>query len=63
VIAIDLPGFGASEGDHHDMSPKALCDHLAAIFEEFDLRDIHLVGPDVGMGAAPAYTIHHDQRL
>jgi len=63
VIAIDLPGFGASEGDRHDMSPIAQGNHLAAIFEELDLHDIHLVGPDVGMGAALAYAIHHKHRL
>jgi len=63
VIAIDLPGFGASEGDRHDMSPSAQGNHLAAIFEELDLHDIHLVGPDVGMGAALAYAIHHEHRL
>ncbi len=60
VIAIDLPGFGASEGDRTDMSPNALADGLAAIFEELDLRAIHLVGPDVGMGAALAYAVNHD---
>ncbi|MDG1909950.1 MAG: hypothetical protein P8I81_13920, partial [Pseudomonadales bacterium] len=48
VIAIDLPGFGASEGDRSDMSPNAQGAHLAAIFDELDLHDIHLVGPDVG---------------
>jgi len=63
VIAIDLPGFGASEGDRHDMSPTALGDHLKAIFQDLDLHDIHLVGPDVGMGAALAYALHHDGRL
>ena len=63
VIAIDLPGFGASEGDSHDMSPAAQGAHLAAIFEELDLRDIHLVGPDVGMGAALAYALNHEHRL
>lgn len=63
VVAIDLPGFGASEGDRSDMSPNALGDHLAAIFDELNLRDIHLVGPDVGMGAALAYAIRHDHRL
>lgn len=63
VIAIDLPGFGASEGDRNDMSPKALGAHLATFFEELDLTDIHLVGPDVGMGASLAYAIHHDHRL
>ncbi len=63
VVAIDLPGFGASEGDRGDMSPNAQGAHLAAIFDDLDLRDIHLVGPDVGMGAALAYAIHHDHRL
>ena len=63
VIAIDLPGFGASEGDRHDMSPTAQGAHLAAIFDELDLHDIHLVGPDVGMGAALAYVLNHDHRV
>ncbi len=59
VVAIDLPGFGGSEGDRSDMSPNALGDSLAAIFEALDLGDIHLVGPDVGMGAALAYAANH----
>lgn len=63
VVAIDLPGFGASEGDRHDMSPTALGDHLAAIFQDLDLRDIHLVGPDIGMGAALAYALQDEGRL
>ena len=63
VIAIDLPGFGASEGDRHDMSPTVQGAHLAAIFDELDLHDIHLVGPDVGMGAALAYVLNHDHRV
>lgn len=63
VIAIDLPGFGASEGDRRDMSPTAQGAHLAAIFDELDLHDIHLVGPDVGMGAALAYVLNHTHRV
>lgn len=63
IIAIDLPGFGASEGDRHDMTPDAQGAHLAAIFDELDLHDIHLVGPDVGMAAALAYVLNHDHRL
>ena len=63
VIAIDLPGFGASEGDRHDMSPRAQGDLLNGIINDLDLHDIHLVGPDVGMGAALAYAIHHEHRL
>lgn len=63
VIAIDLPGFGASEGDRHDMSPQAQGDLLHEIINDLDLHDIHLVGPDVGMGAALCYAIHHEHRL
>jgi pimeloyl-ACP methyl ester carboxylesterase len=63
VVAIDLPGFGASEGDRHDMSPQAQGHHLAAIFDELGLSDIHLVGPDVGMGAALSYAIDHGQHV
>jgi len=63
VIAIDLPGFGASEGDRKDMSPTAQGAHLAAIFEELDLHNIHLVAPDVGMGAALAYVLNHKHRV
>ncbi|MDG2495913.1 MAG: alpha/beta hydrolase [Alphaproteobacteria bacterium] len=63
VLAIDLPGFGASEGDRKDMSPSAQGAHLAAIFDELDLQDIHLVAPDVGMAAALAYVLDHKHRL
>jgi pimeloyl-ACP methyl ester carboxylesterase len=63
VLAIDLPGFGASEGDRKDMSPSAQGAHLAAIFDGLDLQDIHLVAPDVGMAAALAYVLDHNHRL
>ncbi len=63
VVAIDLPGFGASEGDRNDMSPKAQGALLAQIIEELGLDEVHLVGPDVGMGAGLAYAIYHDHRL
>ena len=63
VIAIDLPGFGASEGDRKDMSPSAQGAHLAAIFDELDLHNIHLVAPDVGMAAALAYVLNHKHRV
>ncbi|MDB4077262.1 alpha/beta hydrolase [Porticoccaceae bacterium] len=63
VIAIDLPGFGASEGDRKDMTPTAQGAHLATIFEELDLQDIHLVAPDVGMAAALAYVLNHKHRV
>ena len=63
VIAIDLPGFGASEGDRKDMTPTAQGAHLATIFEELDLNNIHLVAPDVGMAAALTYVLDHKHRV
>ena len=63
VIAIDLPGFGGSEGDRKDMSPSAQGAHLAAIFDELDLHNVHLIAPDVGMGAALAYVLNHKHRV
>ncbi len=63
VTAIDLPGFGGSEGDRHDMTPTAQGNHLAAIFEALELNDIHLVAPDVGMAAALSYVLDHEHRL
>ena len=63
VIAIDLPGFGGSEGDRKDMSPSAQGSHLAAIFDELDLHNVHLIAPDVGMGAALAYVLNHKHRV
>ena len=63
VIAIDLPGFGGSEGDRKDMSPSAQGARLAAIFDELDLHNVHLIAPDVGMGAALAYVLNHKHRV
>ena len=63
VIAIDLPGFGASEGDRKDMSPSAQGAHLATIFDELELQEIHLIAPDVGMAAALDYVLNHNHRL
>ena len=45
------------------MSPNVQGAHLAAIFDELDLHNIHLVGPDVGMGAALAYVLNHKHRV
>lgn len=63
VIAIDLPGFGASEGDRNDMTPAAQGELLGKILDDLDLTDIHLVGPDVGMAAALSYALAPNHRL
>ncbi len=63
VTAIDLPGFGASEGDRNDMTPAAQGELLGQILDDLDLSDIHLVGPDVGMAAALSYALRPNHRL
>ena len=62
VVALDLPGFGRSEGGLEFMTFKAQGDFLRAFVDELDLSDIHIVGPDVGMGAALHYVIHSSHK-
>ena len=63
VVAIDLPGFGASEGDRNDMTPAAQGELLGKILDDLDLTDVHLVAPDVGMAAALSYALAPNPRL
>lgn len=63
VTAIDLPGFGASEGDRNDMTPAAQGELLGRILDDLNLDGIHLVGPDVGMAAALSYALTPNHRL
>jgi pimeloyl-ACP methyl ester carboxylesterase len=52
VIAIDLPGFGQSEGRTELFSPTAMGGFLVQLVREWGLGAVHLVGPDVGTSAA-----------
>jgi len=52
LFAIDLPGFGASEGRDDLMSPRAMGDFLARVIDEVELDKPHIVAPDVGTSAA-----------
>lgn len=52
VVAIDLPGFGHSDGRPELIAPDAMGTFLARLIEEWDLGVPHLVGPDVGTAAA-----------
>ena len=63
VVAIDLPGFGASEGDRNDMTPAAQGELLGKILDDLDLTDVHLVAPDVGMAAALSCALSPNHRL
>lgn len=51
LVAIDLPGFGRSEGRADLLSPRAMGDFLLRLIDEWGLGHPHIVGPDVGTGA------------
>src|SRR5258706_7241749 len=52
VVAIDLPGFGHSDGRPDVIAPDACATFLAGLIEAWGLGAPHIVGPDVGTAAA-----------
>src|SRR5215468_8878473 len=52
VVAIELPGFGHSDGRPELIAPDAAGAFLARLIEEWALGAPHIVGPDVGTAAA-----------
>jgi pimeloyl-ACP methyl ester carboxylesterase len=51
LVAVDLPGFGHSEGRASLFSPRAMGEFLMRVADEYGLEHPHMVGPDVGTGA------------
>lgn len=60
LVALDLPGFGRSEGDISYMTFAAQSAFLQKFIAELGLSDIHIVAPDVGMPVALHYVLHRD---
>jgi pimeloyl-ACP methyl ester carboxylesterase len=52
VVAIDLPGFGHSDGRPDVIAPDACATFVAGLINEWGLGAPHIVGPDVGTAAA-----------
>jgi pimeloyl-ACP methyl ester carboxylesterase len=52
VVAIDLPGFGHSDGRPELIAPDTSGAFLARLIDEWGLGTPHVVGPDVGTAAA-----------
>jgi pimeloyl-ACP methyl ester carboxylesterase len=52
LLAIDLPGFGASERRDDLLSPRAMGDFLVRVIDDAELGKPHIVAPDVGTAAA-----------
>jgi len=48
LVAIDLPGFGHSEGRNDLFTTSAMGEFIAQVVEEFKLKRPHAVGPDIG---------------
>jgi pimeloyl-ACP methyl ester carboxylesterase len=48
VFAIDLPGFGRSEGRDDLFAPQKMGDFIAKALDAFGLPSVHAVGLDVG---------------
>jgi pimeloyl-ACP methyl ester carboxylesterase len=52
LIALDLPGFGQSEGREELLSPQAMGEFLLRLIDEWELNTPHIVAPDVGTTAS-----------
>jgi pimeloyl-ACP methyl ester carboxylesterase len=63
LVAIDLPGFGASERRDDLMSPRAMGGFLAQVVAEAGLGTPHIVAPDVGTSAALFAAAAHPERF
>ena len=63
LLAIDLPGFGASERRQDLLSPRAMGGFLAQLITDADLGTPHIVAPDVGTAAALFAAAAHPKRI
>jgi pimeloyl-ACP methyl ester carboxylesterase len=63
VVAIDLPGFGHSDGRPELIAPEASGAFLARLIDEWGLGAPHVVGPDVGTAAALFLAARAPQRV
>ncbi|MFL5578599.1 MAG: alpha/beta fold hydrolase [Gemmatimonadaceae bacterium] len=63
LVAIDLPGFGHSERRDALLSPRAMGEFVVRVADAFGLEQPHVVGPDVGTGAALFAAASHPGRL
>jgi pimeloyl-ACP methyl ester carboxylesterase len=52
VVAIELPGFGHSDGRAELIAPDSAGAFLSRLIDQWDLGAPHVVGPDVGTAAA-----------
>src|SRR5919108_3221810 len=63
VVAVDMPGFGHSDGRPELIAPDASGAFLARLIEEWGVGAPHVVGPDVGTAAALFLAANHPERV
>ena len=63
VVAVDLPGFGMSEGGAEVMRPSAQAEVLLGVMDELGIDRAYVIGPDVGVPVALWLASHHAERL
>ena len=63
VIAVDLPGFGMSDGSGAIMRPSAQAKFLAALLDAHDIARAFVVGPDIGVPVALWLAAEHPERV
>ncbi len=59
AVAVDLPGFGRSDGRPDVLSPKGMANFIPQILDALNLGRVHAVGPDIG---TPALLLSASQR-
>jgi pimeloyl-ACP methyl ester carboxylesterase len=60
-VALDLPGFGQSEGRPGVMSTRAMGEFVIRFMASMEIDVAHAVGPDVGTGALLWAAANHPQ--
>ena len=59
LVAVDLPGFGHSQGRTDVLTPSTMADFLGRFIAALGLSTPHLVAPDVGSSAALFLAARH----
>lgn len=62
LVAVDLPGFGGSEGHGEHMTFAAQSAFLERFVDVMGLSDVHIIAPDVAMPVAMHYAIHRNHK-
>jgi len=63
LIAMDLPGFGQSEGRPQLMSPQAMGEFIPKFLSALGLERVHVIAPDVGTSALLFAANSHPDRF